>query len=170
MWLASWLRIITSMHGMLLSHPVVFSYLCASAFQGPVSWRPTTVKWWQFHSPTVIPPLAFNKPSVMNCYHCRRRCSHTSPRRSPMMVTLHDTWFVKCWWWNDSWTVKTVVTWRSSASMIPAPDHPLCPQLLSWKATVTTTITMSCQLSCNDLWLDLCMHVCGFNSHMLGSS
>ena len=37
-------------------------------------------------------------------------------------VTLHDYHFVESRWWNDGWTVKTVVTWRSSASMIPAPD------------------------------------------------
>ena len=40
--------------------------------------------------------------------------------RSPTMVTLRDTQFVESRWWNDGWTVKTVVTWRSSASMIPA--------------------------------------------------
>ena len=44
-----------------------------------------------FHSPTVIPPLALDKSSIMKCYHHRRMCSHTSPRRSPKMVTLHDT-------------------------------------------------------------------------------
>ena len=27
--------------------------------------------------------------------------------RSLTMVTLHDTWFVECQWWNDGWTVKT---------------------------------------------------------------
>ena len=53
--------------------------------------------------------------------HRRRTCSHTSPRRSPTMVSLHGNRFVECRWWNDGWTVKTVVTWRSSASMIPAP-------------------------------------------------
>ena len=37
------------------------------------------------------------------------------------MVTLHDTRFVECRWWSDGWTVKTVVTGRLSASMIPAP-------------------------------------------------
>ena len=42
--------------------------------------------------------------------------------RSPTMVTLHDSRFVECRWWNDGWTVKTVVTWRSPASMIAAPD------------------------------------------------
>ena len=74
-----------------------------------------------FHSPTVTPPSALDKPSIMKRYHRRRTCSHTSPRRSPPMVTLHDTRFVECRWWNDGRTVKTVVTWRSSASMIPAP-------------------------------------------------
>ena len=63
-----------------------------------------------FHSPTVIPPLALEKPRIMKHYHRRRTCSHTSPRRSPTMVTLHDTRFVECRWWNDGWTVKTVVT------------------------------------------------------------
>ena len=95
-----------------------------SLVQGPVSWRSSTVKWrYSFHSPTVIPPTALDKPSIRKRYHRRRRrtCSHTSPRRSPTMVTLPDTRFVECRWWNDGWTVKTVVTWRSSASMIPAP-------------------------------------------------
>ena len=63
-----------------------------------------------FHSPTVILPLAFDKPSIMKRYHRRRTCSHTSPRRSPSMVTLHDTRFVNCRCWSDCWTVKTVVT------------------------------------------------------------
>ena len=45
--------------------------------------------------------------------------------RSPTMVTIHVTGFVECRWWNDGWTVKTVVTWRSSASMIPAPGFDL---------------------------------------------
>ena len=31
-----------------------------------------------------------------------------------------NAWFVECRWWNDGWTV---VTWRSSASMIPAPAY-----------------------------------------------
>ena len=63
-----------------------------------------------FHSATVIPPAALDKPSIMKLDHRRRPCSHTSPRRSPTMVTLHDTGFVECRWWNDGWTVKTVVT------------------------------------------------------------
>ena len=60
-----------------------------------------------FHSLTVIPPSALDKPSITKRYHRRRMCSHTSPRRSPTMVTLHDTRFVECRWWNDGWTVVT---------------------------------------------------------------
>ena len=56
----------------------------------PVSWRPTTVNDDSFHSPTVIPPSALDKPSIIKCYHGRRTCSHTSPRRSQTMVTLLD--------------------------------------------------------------------------------
>ena len=41
--------------------------------------------------------------------------------RSLTMVTLHDTGFVECRLWNDGWTVKTVVTSRSTASILPAP-------------------------------------------------
>ena len=70
--------------------------------------RPSTDD--SFHSLTVIPPSALDKPSIMRRYHRQRTCSHTLPRRSPTMVTLHDTGFVECRWWNDSWTVKTVVT------------------------------------------------------------
>ena len=48
------------------------------------------------HSPTVIPLSALGKPSIMKRYHRRRTCSHTSPRRSPTIVTLSDTRFVEC--------------------------------------------------------------------------
>ena len=74
-----------------------------------------------FHNPAVIPPSALDKPSIMKPYHRRRTTRWGVTARSPTMVTLHDTRFVECRWWNDGWTVKTVVTWRSSASMIPAP-------------------------------------------------
>ena len=87
---------------------------------GLVSWRPTTSDN-SFHSPTVIPPSALDKPSIMKRYHRRRTCSHTSPLRSPTMVTLQDTRFVECRWWKDGWTVKTGVTLRPSTSMITAP-------------------------------------------------
>ena len=46
-------------------------------------------------SPTVIPPSAFDKPSIMKRYHRRRTCSQTSARRTPTMVTLHDIRFVE---------------------------------------------------------------------------
>ena len=45
---------------------------------------------------TITPLSALDKPSIMKCYHRRRTCSHTSPRRSPTMVTSHDTRFVEC--------------------------------------------------------------------------
>ena len=90
---------------------------------GPVSWRPTTVKWQQ--------PSQSNRQSTISTrqteYHGALTSSATRwgvTARSPTMVTLHDTRFVECRWWNDGWTVKTVVTWRSSASMIPAPGLP----------------------------------------------
>ena len=63
-----------------------------------------------FHSPTVIPPSSLDKPSIMKRSHRRGTCIHTSLHRSPTMVTLHDTRFVECRWWNDGWIVKTVVT------------------------------------------------------------
>ena len=50
------------------------------------------------HSPTGIPPSALDKPSIMKPHHHRQTCSHTSPRLSPTMVTLHDTQFVECRW------------------------------------------------------------------------
>ena len=94
----------------------------------PVATLPGT--WGRYHggrwpsiddSPTLISPSALDKPSIMKRYHHWWMCSHTSPHHSPTMVMLHGTRFVKCRWWDDGWTVKTVVTWWSSASMIPAP-------------------------------------------------
>ena len=79
-------------------------------------WRPSSDD--SLHNPTIIPPSAFDKPSIMKRYH-RQRTWWGVTAHSPTMVTLHDTRFVECQWWNDSWTVKTVVTSRSSASMIP---------------------------------------------------
>ena len=43
------------------------------------------------HSPTVIPPSALDKPSIMKRYHRRQKCSHSST-----MVTLDDSEFVEC--------------------------------------------------------------------------
>ena len=62
------------------------------------------------HSPTVIPPSALDKPSIMKRYHCRRTTRWGVTAHSPTMVTLHDTRFIECRWWNDGWSVKTVVT------------------------------------------------------------
>ena len=62
--------------------------------------RPSNATRNQYHGgrrpsrddcPTVIPPTALNKPSIIRRYHGRRTCSHTSPRRSPTFVGLHDT-------------------------------------------------------------------------------
>ena len=61
-----------------------------------------------FHSPTVIPPSALDKPSIMKRYHRRRTSSPTSHRRSPTIVMFHDTRFVECRWWNDGWTVSSL--------------------------------------------------------------
>ena len=90
-----------------------------------------------FRSPTVIQPSTLDKPSIMKCYHRWRTCSHTSPRRSPTMVTLHYTRFVECRWWNDGWTMKTVVTWRLLTSLIPAPGDRLTGWLRdAWRTLV----------------------------------
>ena len=87
---------------------------------------PTIVKWRQFSQSNRHSTIGTRQTEYHEArYHRRRMCSHTSPRRSPTMVTLHDTGLVECRWWNDGWTVKTVVTWQSSASMIPAPGHTL---------------------------------------------
>ena len=88
--------------------------------QGPVSWRPTAVKWRQFsqsncHSTIGTRQTEYHEalPSSVND-EVRCDCTFADDGSA--------SWYV--WrWWNDGWTVKTVVTWRSSASMIPAPDH-----------------------------------------------
>ena len=84
-----------------------------------------------------------DKPSIMKRYHRRVSWSVTIvderrgvTSRLPTMVTLHDTRFVECRWWNDGWTAKTVVTWPSSASMIPAPGPPRSPPSLVWWKSV----------------------------------
>ena len=64
-----------------------------------------------FHSPTVTPPSALDKPSIVKRYRRRWTTRWGVIARSPTMVTLHDTKFVECRWWNDGWTAKTVVTW-----------------------------------------------------------
>ena len=65
----------------------------------------------------------------MKSYHRRQTTRLGVTARSPTMVKLHDTQFVQCRWWNDGWTVKTVVTW-SSTSTIPAPEvRTFCPRM-----------------------------------------
>ena len=83
------------------------AFLCRYGFRGRYHGgrRPSSDN--SFHSPTVIALSALGKPSIMECYHRRRTCSHTSPHRSPTMVTLHDTRFVDCRHLNDGWAVKT---------------------------------------------------------------
>ena len=78
-----------------------------------------------------IPPSAFDKPSIMERYHRRRTTRWGVTARSPTMVTFQDTGFVECRWWNDGWTVKTVVTWRWSASTIPALDVGKCDRKIA---------------------------------------
>ena len=63
--------------------------------------------------------------------------------RLPTMVTLHDIRFVECRWWNDGWTVKTVVTRRSSASMIPAPGHWSLRQVILSDRPLITCLSVS---------------------------
>ena len=122
-WLDSW-----SADRPWLSHPIKVrwhrareSYHCFYNTRGRYHGgrRPSSDD--SFHSPTVIPPSAFDKPSIMKRYHRRWTTRWGVRARLSTMVTLHDTRFVECRWWNDGWTVKTFVTWRSSASMIPAP-------------------------------------------------
>ena len=104
-------------------------------------WRPSSDD--SFHSLTVILPSALDKPSIMKRYHRQRACSHISPHRPPMMVTQYDTCFVEWWWWNDSWAVKTVVTLRSSASMIPAPGLPTAMCYAHTKNAMVTLRTIN---------------------------
>ena len=59
----------------------------------------------------------------MKPYHRWWTCRRISPCRLPKLVTLHDTQFVECRRCNDRCTVKTIITWQSSASMIPVPGH-----------------------------------------------
>ena len=98
-------------------------YVCWSKIWGRChgGWRPSSDH--SFHSPTVIPPSALDKPSIMKRLHRRGTTRWGVTARSPTKVTLRDTRFMECRWLNDGWNVKTVVTWRSSASVIPTPDH-----------------------------------------------
>ena len=99
--------------------------------QGPVSWRPTTVKWRQFsqsyHHSTIGTRQTWVSWSVTTvCERWGEVWLHVCRWWLRFMILG----FVKCRWWNDGSTVKTVVTWRSSASMIPALG--VCCKSLVW--------------------------------------
>ena len=107
------------------------------------------------HSPTIIPPSALDKPSIMKRYHRRWTTRWGVTAHSPVMVMLYDTQFVKCRWWKDSWTVKTVVTWQSWASMIPArgfdSNFPLGPS--SWLSHTSDTKIATPVATWQGMWL-----------------
>ena len=89
--------------------------------QGPVLWRPTTVKWRQFSQSNRHSTFGTRQTQYHEALPSSGNMHQTSLCRSTMMVALHDTGFVKCRWWNDGWTVKSVITRGLSASMTPAP-------------------------------------------------
>ena len=88
---------------------------------GPVWWRPTIVKWRQFSQSNSHSTIGTWQTEYHEALPSSRTTRWGVTARSPTMVTLHDTGFVECRWWNGGWTVKTFVTWLSSASIIPAP-------------------------------------------------
>ena len=92
-----------------------------------------------FRSPTIIPPSALDKPSIIKRFHCRRMMRWGVTPRLPTMVMLHDTGFVECQWWNGDWTAKTFITWQSSASMIPTPGL-VGPMSLYWLGVIASLI------------------------------
>ena len=87
---------------------------------GPVSWRLTTVKWRQFSQSNRQYTISTQQteyhealPSSVNDDEMRCDCTFTDDRNT--------SWYLVCRWWNDGLTVKTVVTWWSSASLVLAP-------------------------------------------------
>ena len=114
---------------------------CCDAL-GPVLWRPATVKWRQSSQSNRHSTIGTRQTEYHEVLPSSANVSHTSLRRSPTMVTLYDTRFVECRWWNDGWTVKTVVTWRSPASMIPAPGLRLFRKFLD---PLSTCALASCR-------------------------
>ena len=111
-------------------------------------WHRALILWCQAPGRVAITPSALDKPSIMKRYHRRRTTRWCVTARSPTMVTLHDARFVECRWWNDGWTVKTVVTWRSSAFMIPVPEPVLVwldtdccwPRRVNYRSPFSSTI------------------------------
>ena len=71
------------------------------------------------------------------------------------MVMLHDTRFVEYRWRNDGRTVKTVVTWRSSASMIPAPGFVVVSGRVGWPSVSILCVWVRwqfCSAACTSMW------------------
>ena len=108
------------------------------------------------HSPTVIPPSALYKPSIMTHNHRRRTCSHTSPRRSPTMVTLHDTRFVE--WSMVEWRLDcedcrhwTVVGLHDTG---PWCQDPSCCIKSPWNARSKWIVLVATELN----WNPFCRH------------
>ena len=124
-----------------------------------------------FHSPTVVPPSALDKPSIVKWYHRRWTTRWGVTACLLMMGTLHDARFVMCRLWNDDWTIKTVITWWSSASIIPAPSG--WTPLFSWTShtidlktgRLAATLphakvsTRAGSLSVSQLWLGEAVHL-----------
>ena len=72
-----------------------------------MSWRPTTVKWRQVSQSNRQSTIGIRQTRVSWSVTIVRRTTRWGvTARSPTMVTLHDTRFVECRWWNDGWTVK----------------------------------------------------------------
>ena len=143
-------------------------------------WEAETRGWYHggqrpssLYSPTVIPPSALNKPSIMKRYHRQRTTRWSLTARSPTVVTLYDTLFVECQWWNDGWTVKTVVAWRLLASMILAPgcSWNLLASLVRYPRHILEAASNT-QTCChfkhtNPLLLQSYIHVATLNTHLL---
>ena len=113
----------------------------------------------RLHSPTVTPPSALDKPSIRERYHRRRTCSHTSSRRSPTMVTLHDTRFVECRLWKNGYNNKnnnSRIQRRNSRfffNLLTAPrtvsnTHSGCPDSIVCKSRATHRAPITCNISC----------------------
>ena len=76
---------------------------------GPVSWRPTTVKWRQFSQSNRHSTIGTRQTE----YHEALPLSVNMQSQLTSSFTddgnASGTRFVECGWWNDGWSVKTVV-------------------------------------------------------------
>ena len=81
-----------------------------------------------FHSPTVIPPSALDKPSIMKRYYRQRTTRWGVTARSPTIVTLHDTRFVECGMTVGLWRLSSLDGRRLSwyRPQICSPIQPQC--------------------------------------------